>query len=336
MARGGITREDVRKARDAILVKGENPSIDSIRSELGNTGSKTTIHRFLKELEEEENTRLDDEALLSKTLKEMVSKIASRLHQEANSIVEEASALHQKQEKSWKELNDTKKQEITVAEQRIKTLEGQLTNSAGEISSLNTKLQETMTEVQRLNQKVGHYDVLLEEKNSQIDSLEEKHKHARETNDHYRSAAKEQRDQEQRRHEQQVQEIQAEQRQLKQTISIKLGEITQLNKENARLIEKEANNDKQIAALNTEANEMGEKLKAAESETISLAAQMSEKDKTIEKQSGIISSLESRGLEKEKRIKSLDIEIAETRAELKIKNNLFEKFELKTITKSNG
>src|SRR5437868_10961064 len=51
MARGGINKAVVQKARDALLARGENPSIDAIRIELGNTGSKTTIHRYLKEID---------------------------------------------------------------------------------------------------------------------------------------------------------------------------------------------------------------------------------------------------------------------------------------------
>ncbi|WP_312602273.1 DNA-binding protein, partial [Pseudomonas luteola] len=52
MARGGINKALVQKARQAIVARGENPSIDTVRVELGNTGSKTTIHRYLKELED--------------------------------------------------------------------------------------------------------------------------------------------------------------------------------------------------------------------------------------------------------------------------------------------
>jgi DNA-binding IclR family transcriptional regulator len=35
------------------MAQGQHPSIDAIRIALGNTGSKSTIHRYLKELEEE-------------------------------------------------------------------------------------------------------------------------------------------------------------------------------------------------------------------------------------------------------------------------------------------
>ncbi|MBN0832234.1 DNA-binding protein, partial [Pseudomonas aeruginosa] len=48
MARGGINKALVQKARHAILAQGENPNNDPKRVELGNTGSKTTIHRYLK------------------------------------------------------------------------------------------------------------------------------------------------------------------------------------------------------------------------------------------------------------------------------------------------
>ena len=53
MARAGIYKSEVLRARDKLLATGRNPSIDAVREELG-TGSKSTIHRYLKEIEEEE------------------------------------------------------------------------------------------------------------------------------------------------------------------------------------------------------------------------------------------------------------------------------------------
>mgnify|MGYP006885722032 FL=1 len=37
MARGGINKAVVKKARQAILARGEHPSIDAVRIEMGNT-----------------------------------------------------------------------------------------------------------------------------------------------------------------------------------------------------------------------------------------------------------------------------------------------------------
>ncbi|WP_244954631.1 hypothetical protein [Undibacterium oligocarboniphilum] len=67
-------------------------------------------------------------------------------------------------------------------------------------------------------------------------SLEEKHNHARDALEHYRSSVKEQRDQDIRRHEQQVQQLQAELRHLQQSLVLKQNEVTQLNQDGAKLI----------------------------------------------------------------------------------------------------
>jgi SOS-response transcriptional repressor LexA len=103
MARGGINKALVAKAREAVLARGENPSIDAVRIELGNTGAKSTIHRYLKELEEEESTRLDDEVLLSQPIKELIARLASRLQEEARELVDESKVRYEHQ---LKELSD--------------------------------------------------------------------------------------------------------------------------------------------------------------------------------------------------------------------------------------
>nr|WP_294973320.1 DNA-binding protein [uncultured Pseudomonas sp.] len=50
MANAGINRALVKQARDALLARGLRPTIDNVRIELGNTGSNSTIQRYLKEL----------------------------------------------------------------------------------------------------------------------------------------------------------------------------------------------------------------------------------------------------------------------------------------------
>ena len=42
MARVGVNKQVVQAARLAIIARGENPSIDAVRIEMGNTGSKST------------------------------------------------------------------------------------------------------------------------------------------------------------------------------------------------------------------------------------------------------------------------------------------------------
>ena len=76
MARGGINKALVSTAHKTLISRGENPSIDAIRVELGNTGSRSTIHRYLREIEEEASARLDDESLISQPIKELVGRLA--------------------------------------------------------------------------------------------------------------------------------------------------------------------------------------------------------------------------------------------------------------------
>ena len=77
-------------------------------------------------------------------------------------------------------------------------------------------------------------------------SLEQKHAHARDALDHFRTAAKEQRDQDSRRHEHQVQEFQATARQVGEALTGARQEVLQLNRDNARLSEQLAQRDKAL------------------------------------------------------------------------------------------
>nr|GFC00299.1 hypothetical protein [Tanacetum cinerariifolium] len=77
MARSGVSKAEVQSARLALIARGENPSIDAVRIEMGNTGSKTTIHRFMRELDAIDvgasPTQIDDE------LMSLVNRLAGRL-----------------------------------------------------------------------------------------------------------------------------------------------------------------------------------------------------------------------------------------------------------------
>ena len=108
-------------------------------------------------------------------------------------------------------------------------------------------------------------------------SLEEKHKHARDALEHYRTAAKEQREQEQRRHEHQVHGLQTELKQAQLAFSLKQEELTRLNKEAAALAT-ELGSVKQALHLEREASrnqtKKVEQLQAVEARAAVLGAQL--------------------------------------------------------------
>jgi len=236
MARSGISKYDVEKARQSLVSKGLNPSIDAIRVELGNTGSKTTISRYLKDIESEESVRLDDEALLSEGIKELIAKLAAKLHQEAHDIVEQSEAKHKatvdELEVSNQHLSEVEKRksnELEALVKKVELLESEVTQLKERSSEAAFQLQNEQLEKQKLQ-------AVLAEKDSQIETLKDNHQHARDSLVHYRESVKEQREQQQRQHEQQIQQMQSELRQVNQTLVMKQTDITQLNKDNSRLV----------------------------------------------------------------------------------------------------
>ena len=87
MARGGLYKSDVQKARRSLLAQGKHPSVDALRVALGNTGSKTTIHRYLRELEAEEGAGVGAQVAVSDALQDLVARLAARLHEEAEAQI---------------------------------------------------------------------------------------------------------------------------------------------------------------------------------------------------------------------------------------------------------
>lgn len=249
MARGGINKAVVQTARLAILARGENPSIDAVRIEMGNTGSKTTIHRYLKELDESESRQAITQAPIDDELAELVGKLAQRLKDKAQEPIDLARAQFEQQEAALL----AQVQALETAQQQLKQqLDIQaaaLDEESAALQTASTSLQTEQTRNAGLSQACSDYELRINDKDEQIRSLEEKHVHARDALEHYRNAVKEQREQEHRRHEGQVQQVQAELRQAQQSAMVRQDEITQLHRDNERLLIEHRVTAKELGAL---------------------------------------------------------------------------------------
>ncbi|MGE3541490.1 MAG: DNA-binding protein [Candidatus Tectimicrobiota bacterium] len=313
MARAGLNKHLVQQARDAIRARGQHPSLDAVRIELGNTGSKTTIHRYLKELEEEEGTRLDDAGLLSDTLKDLVGRLATRLHEEAHAIVEQAAAQHTAQLRQLQETASTQQNNV---EQTRRDHEAALQSLASERNThaqTSAALQQESLRTQRLEEQIRGLEARLQEGEVHRQSLEEKHLHARDALEHYRASVKEQREQDQRRHEAQVQQAQAELRQLQQTLVVKQDEITHLNRDNERLATENRNAQRQIHQQERQAVQLEQVLKG----TQNILAKIEEKSEIYEAE---IERLRAQLAEESTVRQDTQVHLARTQAELAAAN----------------
>jgi len=236
MARGGINLVLVRKAREALLSRGQNPSIDAIRIELGNTGSKTTIQRYLKEIETHDPRPSASPSRLSDELTEMVGRMLERLLEEGNEALAHERSAFETERKAMNAESSTLQGHLEQAQREITKLQNALQAQDEELKTIQSSLQTEITRNARISQSCSDLEVRVQEKDAQIESLEEKHTHAREALEHYRIAVKEQRDQDLNRHETQIYQMQQEMTLLQQTLMVKHEEATRMIRDNERLI----------------------------------------------------------------------------------------------------
>ncbi|KMT52875.1 DNA-binding protein [Pseudomonas fildesensis] len=249
MARGGINKAVVQTARLAILARGENPSIDAVRIEMGNTGSKTTIHRYLKELDESETRLSITEAPIDDELAELVARLAQRLKEKAQEPIDLALAQFEQQKTALLGQIEQLEGAHSQLQQQFDIQACALAEESAALVTTSTSLQTEQTRNAGLSQACSDYELRINDKDEQIRSLEDKHLHARDALEHYRNAVKEQREQEQRRHEGQLQQVQAELRQAQQSAMVRQDEITQLHRDNERLLIEHRVTAKELSAL---------------------------------------------------------------------------------------
>ncbi|AUG08018.1 DNA-binding protein [Pseudomonas sp. S09G 359] len=265
MARGGINKAVVQTARLAILARGENPSIDAVRIEMGNTGSKTTIHRYLKELDESETRLTITEAPIDDELGELVARLAQRLKDKAQEPIDLAQAQFEQQKAALLAQLATLEEAHGQLRQQSDIQAAALAEESAALHIASTSLQTEQTRNAGLSQACSDYELRINDKDEQIRSLEEKHLHARDALEHYRNAIKEQREQEQRRHEGQLQQLQAELRQAQQSAMVRQDEITQLHRDNERLLIEHRVTTKELAAQQEQARkDQAQQLKLSE------------------------------------------------------------------------
>lgn len=235
MARTGLYKSEVQKARDALLAQGRHPSVDAVRIALGNTGSKTTIHKYLKELEKEDGGSRR-KVSVSEALQDFVERLAAQLQEEASVQIDALRAEHAEAERRHAEELAATGSEITHIRSQLEDVETMLKQEQETHSQTRAALNKETITRHTLEQQVSDLKDRLAENESHRRSLEEKHQHARDALEHYRQSMKEQRDQDQRKHEQQIQQLQAELRLAQQTIIVKQEEVTHLNQDGARLV----------------------------------------------------------------------------------------------------
>jgi hypothetical protein len=123
MARTGLTKSQVRASREQLLAEGRYPSVDAVRLALG-TGSKSTIHKYLKELGGEDAGAGPKREDTARTLLGVVEQLADQLHGDAERRINALRAEHEQalreKDAELAALHET----MAKLAQRVRELEG--------------------------------------------------------------------------------------------------------------------------------------------------------------------------------------------------------------------
>ncbi|MFC7518596.1 DNA-binding protein [Herbaspirillum sp. GCM10030257] len=325
MGRSGLYKSDVKQAREILLAHGKHPSVDAVRIALGNTGSKTTIHKYLRELQEEEG--VDRKSSISEVLQDLVERLAGQLQAEANVKLEEANVKHQEQARAQAELIATLRTEVKDITERLDKTNDALAQEQGAHARTREALQDLTVTHRAAEQRIVGLEERLYENEQHRQSLEQKHEHARQSLEHYRSSVKEQREQDQRRHEQQVQQLQAEMRQLQQSLVVRQEEVTRLNQEGVRLVSDLSHARKSLHDEQANSRQLVQRLdalKEAEQHARVLEVQLAEKTVLSERLTEQLAAATAQTEGFSRQVRELELSLATTQAKLEAQQTLNE------------
>lgn len=233
MARSGINKALVQQARDRLIARGTHPSIEMVRSELGNTGSKTTILRFLRELDLEEPKppyiQLDQE------LQIFISSLAQRLAADAQEAVAADRARLDREQETYRRKRQVDEARLSELQNIYERTDKERREGQERERALSERLQQLEGERQRFHAAEQHQLLLLEERALQIASLEQKHREARDSLSHYREQQLQQRNGEVARYEETIRTLQHDLRALQGQSLAKQEQVSDLYRELERL-----------------------------------------------------------------------------------------------------
>lgn len=209
MARSGITKARVQQARDSLLARGEPPSIEAVRVQLGHTGSKTTIQRYLKELAAQP---AQIALSLDQELHGFIQSVAERLRADAQAAVALDRARLERQQAAATQQRAMEQARLEELQHAHAALTVERREGLTREQALNERLHAAEGDRQRLAEAQRQQQQLLEERAAQLHGLTGQLRHAQEALAHYRQAHLTQREQEHARHDAQSQQWQQETR----------------------------------------------------------------------------------------------------------------------------
>ncbi|WP_422452139.1 DNA-binding protein [Endozoicomonas sp. ALC066] len=262
MGRAGVSFFEISQICEQLKAQGENPSIDRVREKLG-TGSRTTINNHIKTWKAKNGSITGNPKAVSETLLSLVSQLDEQLKLEANHQADErieAQEIRHKGESD--ELNEKLKEAGRRHEfltERNEQLHEKLTTAEQQVKDTDKQLKEQIEVRSKAEKMVEQQEDKIKILSEQIQSLEEKHKQARSSLEHFREAAKQQRIEDQKTFSNLQRDSQSTIDNLSKQLAAKSEQVTKLSSDNSTL-------STQCKALNSKATSLQQDITKLENE----------------------------------------------------------------------
>lgn len=221
-----VTKSDIRTARTELLAAGKYPSRDAIRIQLGNRGSKSTIVKFMREIEAEEHGKEGTHASLSEPLLNTVSLLASTLRKESDEIVSQVETRMQSEIESRDHRIAELQKELADKHDSIISLEESIKAAEQDKAAAYTEIENTQVKLNQSNHNTELASARLKEQLVTIKALETRNEQTREQLIHFRDSQSTLLNAMKSEHETEVAGLRHQVSSLNATISAKQEEIT--------------------------------------------------------------------------------------------------------------
>lgn len=150
MARPGLDKADVKHACEQLAAQGRYPSVDAVRAMLGHTGSKTTIHKYLKELEKEAGKVDDGREKTASKIRNVIDDLAAQLHADADARIADYRAEHARQLQRQDD-------EIAGLQKQVQALTSQLRDAEMAVRNAEWANQLVGLDLERIHPSTGGF-----------------------------------------------------------------------------------------------------------------------------------------------------------------------------------
>ncbi|WP_445364293.1 DNA-binding protein [Microbulbifer sp. ANSA003] len=283
MARTGVTYLDIFEAAKAIKARGEEPTVDKVRTLLG-TGSKSTIAPLLKRWKSETASNTDVSGLpkdLVEALKGLQQRIQGDADQQIEQVQEEFGTLQTELNKNLAEAQATSVKQAAL----IRELEQKLSSTESEKRRLKVALDEGRSDLEKSEYQLKESSIRVSEQKAAIEEMKQENRDIREHFEHFQQRTATDRQHERDQYGSSSEQLKGQIASLNEQLALAVRNLSELD-----LLYKQG--QALIVELNREKQDLRQQIGAALAEASNLKWQSEELKEVAETRSAEISQLQ--------------------------------------------